>query len=59
MPDDTCNGSDRIEPAAAERATATGMADLLAMVEKISRLEAAQAGVTASPADDDLVQPAF
>jgi hypothetical protein len=45
------NGSDPIEPTAAERVTAAGMADLLAMCSKISRLEAAQAGITAKPAD--------
>jgi hypothetical protein len=45
------NGSDRIGPIHADRATAAGMADLLAMCERISRMEAAQAGVTAKPAD--------
>jgi hypothetical protein len=47
MPDAPRNGSN---PSAADRATAAGMADLLAMVEKISRMEAEQAGITASSA---------
>jgi hypothetical protein len=43
------NGSDRIGPTHADRATA-GMADLLVMCERISRIEAEQADVIASPA---------
>jgi hypothetical protein len=50
MTDTPRNGSDRIERSAPERAIAAGMADLFAMVEKISRMEAEQAGITASPA---------
>ena len=48
LPDAPRYGSDRIGPTHADRAA--GIADLLHMCERISRIEAEQAGITASPA---------
>ena len=44
LPDAPRYGSDRIGPTHADRAA--GMADLLHMCERISRIEAEQAGIT-------------
>ena len=48
LPDAPRYGSDRIGPTHADRAA--GIADLLHMCERISRIEAEQADVIASPA---------